>query len=99
MPCLCEFASDAEYEINENKITINGQNNHSFVLSDACAVTETSSAVVSLSVLLGVSTLRGSTACTVEPPNKGHFGIGASVLYSEVVLWWEVQHIVLFMVT
>ena len=32
---------------------------------------------------------------TVEPPNKGHFGIGASVLYSEVVLWWEVQYIVL----
>ena len=25
--------------------------------------------------------------CTVEPPNKGHFGIGAFVLYSEAVLW------------
>ena len=33
---------------------------------------------------------------TVKPPNKGHFGIWASVLYSEVVLWWEVQHILLF---
>ena len=28
---------------------------------------------------------------TVEPPNKGHFGSRAFVLYSEVVLWWEVQ--------
>ena len=25
-------------------------------------------------------------AHTVEPPNKGHFGSGASALYSEVVL-------------
>ena len=28
---------------------------------------------------------------TVEPPNKGHFGSRAFVLYSEVVLWWEVR--------
>jgi len=28
---------------------------------------------------------------TVEPPNKGHFGSRAFVLFSEVVLWWEVQ--------
>ena len=27
----------------------------------------------------------------VEPPNKGHFGSRAFVLFSEVVLWWEVQ--------
>jgi len=27
---------------------------------------------------------------TVEHPNKGHFGIRAFVLFSEVVLWWEV---------
>ena len=27
---------------------------------------------------------------TVEPLNKGHFGSKAFVLYSEVVLWWEV---------
>ena len=30
-------------------------------------------------------------AATVEPPNKGHFGSGAFVLFSEVVLWWEVR--------
>ena len=32
------------------------------------------------------------TCCeiTVEPPDKGHFGSKAFVLYSEVVLWWEV---------
>jgi len=28
---------------------------------------------------------------TVEPPNKGHFGSKAFVLFSEVVLWWEVR--------
>ena len=28
---------------------------------------------------------------TVEPPNKGHFGSRGFVLFSEVVLWWEVQ--------
>ena len=28
---------------------------------------------------------------TVEPPNKGHCGSRAFVLFSEVVLWWEVQ--------
>ena len=28
---------------------------------------------------------------TVEPPNKGHFGSRAFVLYSEAVLWWEVR--------
>ena len=28
---------------------------------------------------------------TVEPLNKGHFGSKASVLYTEVVLWWEVR--------
>ena len=27
-----------------------------------------------------------SNTVTVEHPNKGHFGIGVSVLYSEVVL-------------
>ena len=30
-------------------------------------------------------------ATTVEPPNKGHFGSRAFVLFSEVVLWWEVR--------
>ena len=29
---------------------------------------------------------------TVEPPNKGHFGSASFVLYSEAVLWWEVQN-------
>ena len=28
---------------------------------------------------------------TVEPLNKGHFGSVAFFLYSEVVLWWEVE--------
>jgi len=28
---------------------------------------------------------------TVEPVNKGHFGSRAFVLFSEVVLWWEVR--------
>ena len=28
---------------------------------------------------------------TVEPLNKGHFGSRGFVLFSEVVLWWEVQ--------
>ena len=28
---------------------------------------------------------------TVEPPNKGHFGSRTFVLFSEVVLWWEVR--------
>ena len=28
---------------------------------------------------------------TVEPPNKGHFGSGAFVLFSEFVLWWKVR--------
>ena len=28
---------------------------------------------------------------TVEPPNKGHFRSRAFVLFSEVVLWWEVR--------
>ena len=28
---------------------------------------------------------------TVEHLNKGHFGSVAFVLYSEVVLWWEVE--------
>ena len=28
---------------------------------------------------------------TVETPNKGHFGSTAFVLFSEVVLWWEVR--------
>ena len=27
----------------------------------------------------------------MEPPNKGHFGSRAFVLFSEVVLWWEVR--------
>jgi len=31
------------------------------------------------------------TCNTVEPPNKGHFGSRAFVLFSEVVLWWEVR--------
>ena len=31
MPCLCELDGDAEYEINETELTINGQNNHSFL--------------------------------------------------------------------
>ena len=33
------------------------------------------------------------TVCvtTVEPPTKKHFGSKAFVLFSEVVLWWEVQ--------
>ena len=30
---------------------------------------------------------------TVEPLNKGHFGSRGFVLFSEVVLWWEVQSI------
>jgi len=30
-------------------------------------------------------------AITVEPPNKGHFGSRTFVLFSEVVLWWEVR--------
>ena len=30
---------------------------------------------------------------TVEPLNKGHFGSRDFVLFSEVVLWWEVQSI------
>ncbi len=29
----------------------------------------------------------------MEPPNKGHFGSRAFVLFSEVVLWWEVHSI------
>ncbi len=29
--------------------------------------------------------------CTVEPPNKGHFGSRHFVLYREAVLWWEVK--------
>ena len=28
---------------------------------------------------------------TVEPLNKGHFGSRGFVLFSEVVLWWEVR--------
>ena len=36
---------------------------------------------------------------TVEPPNKGHFGSGAFVLYSEVVLWWEVRLNLQFLAT
>ena len=28
---------------------------------------------------------------TVDPPNKGHFGDVAFVLYWEAVLWWEVR--------
>ena len=28
---------------------------------------------------------------TVEPPNKGHFGRATFVLYSEAVLWWDIQ--------
>ena len=32
-----------------------------------------------------------SQVCTVEPPNKGHFGSRAFVLYLEAVLWWEVR--------
>ena len=36
---------------------------------------------------------------TVEPPNKGHFGSKAFVLYSEVVLWWEVRLNLLFLAT
>ena len=31
---------------------------------------------------------------TVEPPNKGHFGIMTFVLYLEAVLWWEVRIII-----
>ena len=31
--------------------------------------------------------------CTVEPPNKGHFGNGPFVLCSEVVLISDVCHI------
>ena len=30
-------------------------------------------------------------SCTVEPLSKGHFGSVAFVLYSEVVLWREVE--------
>ena len=30
-------------------------------------------------------------AITVKPLNKGHFGSMAFLLYSEVVLWWEVE--------
>ena len=33
----------------------------------------------------------GEFVRTVEPPNKGHFGSRAFVLFSEVVLWWEVR--------
>ena len=33
----------------------------------------------------------GGNCNTVEPPNKGHFGSGTFVLFSEVVLWWEVR--------
>ena len=33
----------------------------------------------------------------MEPPNKGHFRSGAFVLYSEVVLWWEVRIKLLFL--
>ena len=36
---------------------------------------------------------------TVESPNKGHFGSGASVLYSEIVLWWKVQLHLLILAT
>ena len=32
-----------------------------------------------------------SIAYTVEPLNKGHFGSRTFVLFSEVVLWWEVR--------
>ena len=32
-----------------------------------------------------------SVCYTVEPPNKGHFGSRSFVLFSEVVLWWEVR--------
>ena len=32
-----------------------------------------------------------SQDCTVEPPNKGHFGSGDFVLNIEAVLWWEVR--------
>ena len=38
-----------------------------------------------------VNPLLGSYLYTVEPPNKGHFGSKAFVLFSEVVLWWEVR--------
>ena len=34
---------------------------------------------------------------TVKPPNKGHFGSKASVLYTEVVFWWEVRLSLLFL--
>ena len=47
--------------------------------------------------------MRQASSCmiiyTVEPPNKGHFGSGAFVLYSEAVLWWEVQINLLFLAT
>ena len=32
MLCLCELAGDAEYEISETEITLNGQNYHSFFI-------------------------------------------------------------------
>ena len=33
---------------------------------------------------------------TVEPPNKGHFGSGPFVLYSEVVPWSETSMFCVF---
>ena len=35
--------------------------------------------------------------CTVEPPNKGHFGNGFFVLSSEVVPISEVHHILILL--
>ena len=37
---------------------------------------------------------KGFVLNTVEPPNKGHFESEPIVLYSEAVLWWEVQIII-----
>ena len=53
-------------------------------------------AVVPVRDLLGPALPTGPstvsvTVYTVEPPNKGHFGSTAFVLYLEAVLRWEVQ--------
>ena len=44
----------------------------------------------SLSTYLNLSSLHENTH-TVEPPNKGHLGTRASVLYSEVSFIWRLE--------
>ena len=41
--------------------------------------------------LVSVPLITTGNIYTVEPLNKGHFGSRGFVLFSEVVLWWEVQ--------